>query len=662
MPLVWLLFLGTMMVLALTALSWLAGRLLGHHQPWPRALFAALLGSAIGNAFVTALSPRPFVWPPTSPPSYPLLRLLTALLATMAVSVLLEVLARRDTARPGPSRRATIPHPLRALRRRIARMQRYTQIAWIALNQGLWPYLRSRQILLTIKRPRRQHQLARSLRLALEEAGGVFVKFGQVLSTRPDLLPPGLIAELAQLQDTVPPDPYAAIEALLAEELGAPPTKVFAAFDVEPLAAASIAQVYRARLVSGEAVVVKVQRPGIRALIERDLDILLRLARVADTRTAWGRELRVMELATRFAEVVQEELDFRIEARNTVAVADGIRNVSAVRVPAIYAHLSTGRVLVQEWLDGVSVRDAGPLIDQLGRDRAALARELLQCITYQILHDGTFHADPHPGNVLVLRDGQLALIDFGMVGRLDSLQQAALRGMLIALERRHPTMLREALLDIAELRQGVDEDRLERTLAQLLARRFSPGMRPGAELFGDIFQILLDFGIVFPPDISGLFRALVTLEGMLLQLAPTFRMLDETRALAAEWFKEALSPTSVRQVAVDELLAVLPSLRRLPRRLDRLATAAEHGALSINVRLFADPRDTQIVKGLVSQLVLAFLGAAIGLMAVLLFGTTGGRMVGSTISVFDLFGYLGLVISAVLMLRVIVTIAREQAG
>ncbi len=661
MPLVWILFLSIVVVLAFTALSWLAGRLLGHHQPWPRALFAALVGSAIGNAFVTAMSPRPFAWPPTSPPSYPLLRLLAALLATMGVSVLLEVLAHRDIAPPGRNRRATIPHPLRALRRRIARMQRYAQIAWIAIKQGLWPYLRSWQIIPTIKRPRSPDELARSLRLALEQAGGVFVKFGQVLSTRSDLLPPDLIAELAQLQDTVLPDPYAAIAALLAVELGAPPTEIFAAFDVEPLAAASIAQVYRARLVSGEMVVVKVQRPGIRALIERDLDILLRLARTAAARTRWGRELRVMELATRFAEVVQEELDFRIEARNTVAVAAGIRNVSAVRVPAVYAHLSTGRVLVQEWLDGVSVRDAGPLLDQLGRDRAALARELLQCITHQILHDGTFHADPHPGNVLVLRDGQLALIDFGMVGRLDSLQQAALRGMLVALERRHPTMLREALLDIAELREGVDEDRLERTLAQLLARRFGPGMTPGAELFGDIFQILLDFGMIFPPDISGLFRALVTLEGMLLQLAPTFRMLDETRALAAEWFKEALSPTSFYQVAVDELLALLPSLRRLPRRLDRIATAAEHGALSVNVRLFADARDTQIVMRLVSQLVLGFLGAAIGLMAVLLLGTAGGRMVGSAISVFHLFGYLGLVVSAVLMLRVIVTIAREQA-
>jgi ubiquinone biosynthesis protein len=662
MPLVWLLFLGTMMVLALTGLSWLAGRLLGHHQPWPRALLAALLGSAIGNAFVTALSPRPFVWPPTSPPSYPLLRLLTALLATMGVSVFLEVLTRRDIASPGRSRRATIPHPLRALRQRIARMQRYAQIAWIAIKQGLWPYLRSRQFILTIKRPRRQHQLARSLRLALEEAGGVFVKFGQVLSTRPDLLPPDLIAELAQLQDTVAPDPYVAIKALLAEELGAAPTEVFAAFDEEPLAAASIAQVYRARLVSGETVVVKIQRPGIRALIERDLDILLRLARTAETHTLWGRELHVMVLATRFAEVVQEELDFRIEARNTVAVAAGIIKVSAVRVPAVYAQLSTSRVLVQEWLDGVSLRDAGPLLDQLGRDRAALARELFQCITHQILHDGTFHADPHPGNVLILRDGQLALIDFGMVGRLDSLQQAALRGMLVALERRHPTMLREALLDIAGVREGIDEERLERILAQLLARRFSPGMTPGAELFGDIFQLLLDFGIVFPPDISGLFRALVTLEGMLLQLAPTFRMLDETRALAAEWFKEALAPTSVGQVAVDELLAVLPSLRRLPRRLDRIATAAEQGALSVNVRLFADARDTQIVMRLVSQLVLAFLGAAIGLMAVLLLGMAGGPMVGRTMSVFGLFGYLGLVVSAVLILRVIVTIAREQAS
>jgi ubiquinone biosynthesis protein len=220
-------------------------------------------------------------------------------------------------------------------------------------------------------------------------------------------------------------------------------------------------------------------------------------------------------------------------------------------------------------------------------------------------------------------------------------------------------MLRDALLDIAEARENADEDRLERTLAQFMAQRLGPEMTPDAAMFVDLFQILMDCGLSFPGEIGGVFRAMVTLEGTLNLLAPNFQIIDEVHTLAADWLGESLTPQAMRATVTDELLALAPLLRRLPRRLDRLAAATERGTLTVNVRLFADTRDQRFVSRLVSQALLAFLGAAIGVMAVVLLSTTNGPALTRSLSVLHAFGYFGLVISVMLILRVVVKIARE---
>ncbi len=538
----------------------------------------------------------------------------------------------------------------------------------IAARYGLAPYLgRWRGMVIRQHANRHSSTLWARVRGALEEAGGSFVKLGQVLSTRPDLLPPDAISELASLQDSVSPVPQKAIEALLAEEVKAPLNDIFIEFDPEPLAAASIAQVYSARLVSGEAVVVKVQRPGIREPIERDLDILLRLGRTMEARVAWAKQFGVLDLIEGFAQALREELDFRIEARNILAVSASITNKDqvAVHLPRVFAGLSTSRVLIMERLDGVSIRNAGPLIEGRGLSRLELARSLLRCMLRQIMRDGTFHADPHPGNVMVLRDGRLALLDFGSVGRLDPLQQAALKQLLIALDRHNATMLSEALLDLAHAqpeRSTADEDRLMRALAQLMAQRLGPGMPLEPAVFAELFELVIAFGLAFLPVIGGVFRALVTLQGTLEMLAPGFQLLEEARTVGAELIQEAMAPSSLRSAATNELMTLLPLLRRLPRRMDRISAALERGTLSVNVRLFADERDTSFLMSMVSLGVLAFLGAALGIMAVLLLSIKGGPPLTPEISVYQLFGYLSLFIGMVLMLRVVISIARQRTG
>jgi ubiquinone biosynthesis protein len=636
-------------------LAWVAGRLLGVRQSLPKALLAGFLGWSAGNGLIAIEiaygSAGPSVL--TGPGAF-----VAALILTMALSVLFELIGRPGSLGRVQAGVSGIPRPIAALRRRVSRGRRYLQITRIAVRHGLAPAL-------GLARPERGDvagredgtSFGRSLRLALQEAGGIFVKLGQVLSARPDLLPPDVIEELSRLQDAVPPEPAAVTETLLVEELGAPPDHVFARFEPEVVAAASIAQVHRAWLPDGGTVAVKVQRARVRRLVERDLDILLQLATTIEARTDWGRKAGVVDLARGFSEAVLEELDFHVEARNVAAVAEAMGADSPVRLPGVHAELSTSRVLVSDWLDGVNVRDAGPLLVELGADRPELARQLLRCFLRQILGDGVFHADPHPGNVMVLRDGRLALIDFGSVGRLAGREQSALRQVLVALERREAGLLRDAILEVAERRTTGDEDLLERALAQFMARRLGPGMVPGAGMLNDLFRLMMDFGLTFPPQVAATFRSLITLEGTLALLAPGFQIVAEARAQAAEWMYEAFAS----RAPADELVDLVPLLRRLPRRVDRIAAALESGQFKAGVRLFADEQDARVISRLVDRAVLALLGVGAGVISVLLLESRTGPALTSSLSLLQALGYLGLFSSATLIMRVVIAILRERS-
>jgi ubiquinone biosynthesis protein len=523
------------------------------------------------------------------------------------------------------------------LRRRIARTRRYSRITAIAFRHGLGPYLRGRE--------RTSTGLARSLRLALQDAGVTFVKLGQVLSTRSDLLPPDFVEELSLLQDKVPAASWDSVRAVLDAEVG---LDAFQSVDPEPLAAASIAQVHRAVLKSGAEVVVKVQRPGVRAVAEGDLDIVARLAETLQ-RTRWGSALGVRDLAAGFAAALREELDFKVEARNIAAVAA----VSDTSVGLPQVHLSTSRVLVMDRLDGVPVRGA--------TEDEGLARTLLRFVLRQVMLDGVFHADPHPGNVLLLNDGRLGLLDFGSVGRIDSALRSALQRLLLAIDRSDPAGLTDALLELTSRPEDIDEQRLERALGQFMARHLGAGMRPDVEMFGDLFALVSRFGLSIPPEIAAVFRALATLEGTLGVLSPGFNIVVESRAFATEQISERLTPESVQRTMAEELQAVLPMLRRLPRRIDRITGAVEQGRLSMSMRLFADERDRSFVTGLLHQVMLTVLGATAGVMAVLLLGSSGGPQVVPDLGLYQVFGYNLLIISVLLGLRVVVTVFRPRA-
>ncbi len=640
-------------------LAWVSRRLLGLPVGALRALIAGLLGfvaALLLGRSLQAAQPGHLV-------AFVTVVLGIPLIVAMLFIVMAEVLV--------PS--GTLPQPvemLRGTRKALARSRRYAQISRIAVRHGLGPYLRGRRVRGADAAGGRA-ALAQSLRKALEEGGVTFIKLGQLLSTRSDLLPEEFTTELAKLQDRAEPAPWAQVAEVIAESLGSPPEEVFAELQTEPAAAASIAQVHKARLRCGTGpdaeVAVKVQRPGIRTGVERDLDILLRLADRLEDRARWARAVGTAGVARGFAAAIREELDFRIEARNMAAVAatwpDQQRAVGrgvSVVMPAIHGELCTEHVLVIEWLDGVNLRAAGQQIDDRGLDRAQLARALLRSMVYQITEGGVFHADPHPGNVLLLADNRLALLDFGSVGHLDAQQRIALQNLLLAVGHGDSAALRDALLDLVDRTDELDEYQLERALGQFIARHLTSGVGASAEMFTDLFRLAARFELTIPAEIGTVLRALGTLDGTLAQLTTSFDIAEEAREYAADQMAVKLSPQAVGRSAADDLAALLPVLRRLPRRFDRVTSALEQGRLGINVRLFADERDRRVVTGLANQFLLALLGAASGVVAALMLAAPGGPKVAQSVSLYQLIGYNLLIVAGVLVLRVLFTIFRSR--
>ena len=398
--------------------------------------------------------------------------------------------------------------------------------------------------------------------------------------------------------------PWPQVREVLHSELGADVDDVFESFDGAPLAAASIAQVRSATLSSGQQVVVKVRRPGIDTVVAWDLDIVDRLATRRQRSTRWGRGVDAVDLSDGFAEALREELDLRIEAQNmtTVAAAAAAHgDPGSVRIPKPHQPLCTANVLVMERLER---RALGQITatEQIG-DHQALARTLFDTLLREVMIEGIFHADSHPGNVLLLANGQLGLLDFGSVGRIDAGLRGALQRLLLAVDRGDPATLHDALLEIVQRPDALDEPALERALGQFMARHVGPGITPDARMFTDLFRIVADHRLSVPPEIAGAFRALATMEGTLTQLAPGFGILAQSRRFTTDHLAELVHP-----------------------------------------------------------LVLTFLAATLGIMAVLMLGLHGAPDVTHRVTLYAFIGYCLLVFAGVLALRVLVLVFRPDAA
>jgi ubiquinone biosynthesis protein len=621
-------------------------RLLGTRRGWVKALVSGLLGW--GTATAVALGVNDWDW---GADGLVVHLLAIGIPATMAAAVMLDLLARPGSLALGERAGLVVaPRPMRALRRRVSVIRRYQELVRLCRQEGFGP------------RPlpsESEHvdPIGVRVRRVLEQAGGVYIKLGQIAATRVDIIPAEICDELATLQNRVTAEPKERIAPFLESELGASVDEVFAEFDWEPLAAASIGQTYCARLHSGENVVVKVQRPDIEELLERDLAALALLADLAQRRTQFGQGVRSGELLAQFAEGLRAEIDFRHEMSAMEEMAMLLDGRSGVRVPRVYRDLSGPRVLVQERFDGHTLADAQR--EDVALDREHLADALLRATLDQILHGGLFHADPHPGNVFALPDGSLGLIDFGAVGRLDPIQQAAIADIMVAVSRRDVNMLRDGVERIVDLPDSTSPDQLERALARLLAEHVRPGGTVDPAVMQDLVATLSRFGMRLPTDVVLLSRALVTVDGTLRTLCPDISLVSAATQLVGGTGADGSPPIVDRQeIARDELLALVPHLRRLPERIDRILTLTGRGELRI--RSIVDEDSRRIVRTLTNRLLLVLAGAAfLFTSAWLLVAAEEGPQVAGETSLFDVFGYGGLLIGAVLLLRVVAAIARD---
>ena len=631
--------------------SALIGRVLGVRRSFSANVLSGFFGFVVGvTVSVLIADDRP-----DASADFGRNLFLFTLFGAMAAGVWIEFLARPGTLARAQTGLQSVPHPVRSLQRRSRRVRRYAEITRIAARNGLGPSLGfGPKDDLDGKRP----PPVRRLRVALEECGGMFVKLGQILSTRTDLLPADAIRELSRLQDNVRPADGDAIAALLEEELDRPVDETFTAFDWAPIAAASIGQVYRAQLPDGSPVIVKVKRPGLDEQVEVDLSVLEEIGKVVESRTSWGAEYHVRDLVGEFSVRLREELDFRIEARHAHTIAAGLPANSRIYVPQVYDSLTTSKVLVMEWLDGTSVRDVVWAEGQAAA-RKKLADYLLRTFLEQMLQDGVFHADPHPGNVMLLTDGRLALIDFGAAGRLDPGEQAAIRDLMAGVSRKDADMVAQAVLQVGHLRRGVDVNDFERALARFMAQHLAPGSKPDAAMFTAMLQLLFDYGVTLPVELSTFFRALIVLEGTLVAIAPGYSVIDGAESFASQWVRAQISPGAMQQAVRDEIMRTVPMLRRLPRHIDRAFTTLEREGLRVRVTHFNDEQDTRFVTKLVNRVVLAFLAGAIGLLSVGLIAIEGGPAFSSATSLLRVLGYFGLFCATVLAMRVIVAVLRD---
>jgi len=414
------------------------------------------------------------------------------------------------------------------------------------------------------------------VRISFEELGPTFVKLGQLLATRPDLIPLEFSEEFKKLHDQVAGVPFEEIEKILTAHFGAPLSEIFAAFDQTPLAAASIAQVHRARLKDGSSVVVKVQRPGIDRTIHDDLQILRSLAELADRYLPEIRPYNPRGIVAEFGRSMEFETNFVIEANNVRRFQANFKDDPDIKIPEVYSEFTGRRVLVLEALEGIPMSHSNAL-KQEGLDREAVLRRGLKAYMKMVYSDGLFHGDLHAGNVLLMPNGQLGLIDFGIVGRLNRKTQSAIANMFLALAEEDYDRLAYMYVDLAPFTERIDVDQFARDIRDLIAPYFGLTMKNVnlGRLLMDSTSVASKHGLILPSELVMFFKSIVSLEGMGRMILKDFDFLTYSLEFAKDLVlvkmepKRMFSDASVLARDVNSLVAFLPrQIKQVLRRLN----------------------------------------------------------------------------------------------
>ncbi|WP_305042581.1 ABC1 kinase family protein [Geoalkalibacter sp.] len=425
---------------------------------------------------------------------------------------------------------------------------------------------------------------AERLRLAMEELGPTFVKLGQILSTRPDVIPREYIEEFRKLQDKVPSVPVAELQEQIRRELGLPVEEVYASFDPVPIAAASIAQVHRATLRSGESVVVKVRRPGILEIVETDLDIMAGLAYLIENHLPGGDLYDPSGLVKEFRRTIYREMDFTREGHTIDRFAANFEGDETVYVPRVYWDFTGETVLTLEYVDGIKVSDLQVLVDK-GYDLKIIARHGADAFLKQVLVHGLFHGDPHPGNFFILEGNIICMLDYGMVGRLDGELKYRLVDLLLGVLQRDVDRIISLMLYSGEISDETDRKGLKRDLSEFIDDYYETplGELNVGRLLMEFVDLMNAYSIKFPSDLMLLAKALVTMDGIGRQLDPDFNRVDHLKPFIEKLVHERLSPGNVSR----EFLGIMQSygslMKNLPRDLKEFINRVNRNKFKIDL-------------------------------------------------------------------------------
>lgn len=480
------------------------------------------------------------------------------------------------------------------------------------------------------------------VRCAMQDLGPTFVKLGQVMATRVDLLTPEWTTELGKLQNAVPALPFAQVRPQLVEDLGADPEAVFERLEETPLAAASLAQTHRAWLADGSAVVLKVRRPGIRDTVEADLRLMARLAEIVEERAPDLRRYHPAEVVQQFSASLRRELDFAAEGRNAERIAANFAGHDEVVVPRVYWEWTSERLNVQECLQGIAGTDLAA-VDAAGLDRAQLAATGAGIVLKMVLEDGFFHADPHPGNIFYLPDGRIGVIDFGMVGRVSEQRRFQIVQLLHGLVERESAPVADVLMEWGEGGGEVDEARLQADVGAFVDQYRGVPLKDlhMGLMLTDVTTILRDNGLSLPPDLALMIKAFLTLEGMGRQLDPDFDMAGAARPFLQRVVLQRYSPRTLLKRGRRTALDAMELVGDLPRELRRLLRTARRGRLHMQVEVTSLKAFGEQVDRAANRLTMGVITAALVVGSSIVMNSAGGGVSSRWLLALGVLGFVG---------------------
>ncbi len=420
------------------------------------------------------------------------------------------------------------------------------------------------------------------VRKMLEELGPTYVKIGQTLSMRPDLIPPEYVKEFSQLYDQAAAEPFEVIKKRVESELGKNLDELFKSFSETPIAAASMGQVHKAELLDGTKVVVKVQRPGIREIIDTDIEIVYFFANLAEKNVPSLKTFRPVEVVGELEDMLHKEINYILEAKNAERFYMNFRNVDYVKIPKIFTELSTKRILTMEYIAGHSLTKTG--LNVKGIDNKKVATLIAKAMVKQLFQDGFFQADPSPGNIFVIDNDHIAFIDFGAVGRISSGRRRVLMDMLVAIATGDTDTVLNSLLEMSEIEGEVDREALRRDIAGLLD--YYQDEKPTVydiQLADNVIELSRKYDIRLPADFTLLERALFETESTCRILDPEFDLIKAAWPIIQEVALEKAGPKQQIQDAIQTLRKYQKLFQYLPGRLDKIMKKVESGELKVKM-------------------------------------------------------------------------------